>query len=81
MAVDLKKHTMVVNERMCLWNRETVINNDRGTPAALDQLKAKSWVYVEGIYDKAHHRVLAKTIYLLPKYVEKKDKGQYPFIK
>ena len=81
MAVDLKKHTMVVNERMCTWNQETIIRNERGLPAALDQLKAKNWIYVEGVYDKVHHRVLAKTVYLLPKFVEKKDKGQYRFIK
>ncbi len=81
MSVDLKKQSMVVNERVCIWNRETIINNEKGMPAALEQLKVKNWIYVEGVYEKAHHRVLAKTIYLLPKYVDEKEKGQYPFIK
>ncbi len=81
MAVDLQKRSMVVNERICTWNHEATILNERGLPTDKDQLKAKNWVYVEGVYDKAHHRVLAKTIYLLPKYVTEKEKGQYPFIR
>ncbi len=81
MAVDLQKRSMVVNERICIWNHETAIHNGRGLRADLDQLNPRTWVYVEGVYDKAHHRVLAKTIYLLPKYVDEKEKGQYPFIK
>ena len=81
MSVDMKKQSMVVNEKLCLWNRHTVINDARGSTATLDQLKTKGWVYVEGVYDKAHHRVQAKTIYLLPKYVEGKEKSRYPFIK
>jgi hypothetical protein len=81
MTVDLKKHSMVVNERLCVWNPQTPINDEKGLPIDMDRLKAKTWVYVEGVQEKGHRRVLAKAIYLLPKYVDEKEKRLYPFIK
>jgi len=81
MTVDLKKHSMVVNERTCTWNKHTLINDERGLPIDMDRLKAKTWVYVEGVQEKGHRRVLAKAIYLLPKYIDGKEKRSYPFIK
>jgi len=81
MTVDLKKHSMVVNERLFTWNKQTLINDERGLPIDMDRLKAKSWVYVEGVQEKGHRRVLAKAIYLLPKYINEKEKRLYPFIK
>jgi len=29
---DLKKHSMVVNERTCTWNKQTLINDERVCP-------------------------------------------------
>jgi hypothetical protein len=81
MTVDLKKHSMVVNERLCRWDKETLINNERGLPTEMDGLKTKTWVYIEGVQEKAHGRVLAKAIYLLPKQIDGKEKSLYPFIK
>ena len=81
MTVDLKKQSMVVNERLCTWDKETLINNERGLPIERDRLKTKTWVYIEGVQEKAHGRVLAKAIYLLPKQIDAKDKHLYPFIK
>jgi hypothetical protein len=81
MTVDLKKHSMVVNERTCAWNKQTRINDERGLPIEMDRLKAKTWVYVEGVQEKGQHRVLAKAIYLLPKYIDGKEKRFYSFIK
>ena len=81
MTVDLKKHSMVVNERTCAWNKQTLINDERGLPIEMDRLKAKTWVYVEGVQEKGQRRVLAKAIYLLPKYIDGKEKRFYSFIK
>ena len=81
MTVDLKKQSMVVNERLCTWDKKTLINNERGLPIETDRLKTKAWVYIEGVQEKAHGRVLAKAIYLLPKQIDEKDKRLYPFIK
>ncbi len=81
MALDLKKNTMIINERAFTWDQNTVIHNEKGSPVTLDNLRARTWVYIEGVEDKAHKRVVAKKIYLLPKYIDGKEKNLYPFIK
>jgi hypothetical protein len=81
MTVDLRKQSMVVNERLCTWDKGTLINNEKGLPIETDRLKTKAWVYIEGVQEKAHGRVLAKAIYLLPKQIDEKEKHRYPFIK
>jgi hypothetical protein len=81
MALDLKKKTMIVNEKAFIWDQDTVIHNKKGSPVTLDNLRARTWVYIEGVEDKAHKRVVAKKIYLLPKYIDEKEKNLYPFIK
>ena len=80
MTVDLKKHSMVVNEKLCVWNHQTIINDAKGSPATFERLQAKNWVYIEGVYEKPQHRIVAKTIYLLPNRIDEKEKGLYPFI-
>jgi hypothetical protein len=81
MALDLKKKTMIVNERSYIWDQSTIVHNEKGSPVSLDTLKAKTWVYLEGAEDKVHKKVLVKKIYLLPRYIDEKDKHSYPFIK
>jgi len=81
MTVDLKKHSMVVNEKLCVWNHQTILKDAAGSPATFERLEAKKWVYVEGLYEKPQHRIVAKTIYLLPNRIDEKEKGLYPFIK
>ena len=81
MTLDLKKKTMVINERAFIWDQDTVIHNEKGSPVTLDSLRVRTWVYIEGVEDKAHKRVVAKKIYLLPKYIDEKEKNLYPFIK
>ena len=81
MTVDVKNHSMVVNEKLCVWNQQTIINDPKGSPTTFDRLQTKNWVYIEGVYEKPHHRIVAKTIYLLPNRIDEKEKGLYPFIK
>ncbi len=81
MALDLKKKVVIINERTFTWDENTIIHNEKGSPVALDNLRARNWVYVEGVEDKAHKRVVVKKIYLLPKYIDGKEKNLYPFIK
>ena len=81
MALDLKKKTIIINERTFTYDENTIIHNEKGSPVTLDNLKARTWVYIEGVEDKAHKRVVAKKIYLLPKYIDGKEKNLYPFIK
>ena len=79
MEKDLKKNTMIVNERQFPWNQNTTFYDDKGHAVGIDGFKRKSWVYIEGIRDK-NNILLIEKIYLLPKYVEKKEKHRYPFM-
>ena len=80
MELDLKKNTVVINERLFIWNEKTIFSDDKGKPITVEKLSAKSWVYIEGANDKAHKRWIAKKIYLLPKYINRKELHLYSFI-
>lgn len=81
MAVDLKTNTLTVNERIFVLNPSTILQNHKGLSIPMDKLKPKMWVYIEGVDDHVNHRVKVNKLYLLPKYVEKKERYLYPFIK
>ncbi len=80
MELDWKKRMIVVNERVFTLDRATTVYNEKGAPVPQDNLKIKTWVYIEGIKDKNQKR-LATKIYVLPNYVDEKEKALYPFIK
>ncbi len=78
--LDWKKRIIIVNERSFAFNENTIVHNDKGSPIPQDKLKTKTWVFVEGVKDK-NRKKLATKIYLLPKYIDEKEKHLYPFIK
>jgi hypothetical protein len=80
MELDLKRHWAVVNEKPFVWNEKTVFNDEKGSPATVDKLKIKAWVYIEGEYDKALEKYVAKKIYFLPRYIPFRERYLYPFI-
>ena len=80
MSVDLKKSTVVINEKTFFWDQQTTFYNEAGSPITIDKLRNKGWVYIEGENDKVHKRWVAKKIYLLPKFIESKNLHLYPFI-
>lgn len=81
MDLNLKKSVMFVNERAIAWNQDTIVHNEKGFPIPVDKLTTKTWVYIEGVKDEARKRVMARKIYLLPKYIHGNEKRLYPFIK
>jgi len=80
MELDLKKSMMIVNEKLFIWNPKTIFNDEKGKPITVEKLSTKSWVYIEGENDKVHKRVVAQKIYLLPKYIDRKERHRYPFM-
>ena len=80
MELDLKKNMMIVNERTFVWDQNTIFYNEKGSPITVDKLRAKTWVYIEGMKDNVRKRVVAEKIYLLPKYIDEKEKYRYPFM-
>jgi hypothetical protein len=79
MNVDLQKNMMVVNESTFIWDQNTKFYNEKGSPVTVDKLRAKTWVYIEGVKDSALKRMTAEKIYMLPKYIPGKEKHLYPF--
>jgi len=80
MVLDLKKSMLVVNEKTFFWDQQTAFYNEKGSPITIDKLKIKAWVYIEGENDIATKRRVATKIYLLPKYIDQKERYLYPFI-
>jgi hypothetical protein len=71
---------MIVNEGTFIWNQNTKFYNEKGSLVTVDKLRAKTWVYIEGVKDSAPKRMMAEKIYFLPKYIPGKEKHLYPFI-
>jgi len=79
MNVDLQKRVMIVNESTFIWDLNTKFYNDRGSPLTVDKLRVKTWVYIQGVKDSAGKVMMAEKIYILPKYIDKKERHLYPF--
>ena len=79
MEIDLTKNTMIVNERHCTWNQNTAFYDSKGSLTGTEGFKRKSVVYIEGTIH-GNNIILIQKIYLLPKYVGKKEKHRYPFM-
>jgi hypothetical protein len=80
MSLDLYKNVMTVNERVFVLDPQTTIKDEKEYPMSLDGLKPETWVYVEGENKRALKKLVAKKIYLLPKYIEKRERHLYPFM-
>ena len=80
MELDLKKNTMIVNEKLFVWSQNTAAYNDKGSPMTIDKFKPQTWVYIEGERDKNNRRIIINKIYLLPKYIDEKERPLYPFM-
>ncbi len=80
MEVDFKKNMMIVNERMFFWNANTIFYNEKGSSITADRLRTKGWVYIEASRQGLNKKVVAERIFLLPKYIDEKEKHLYPFI-
>jgi hypothetical protein len=80
MQLDLEKNVMTVNERLFVLDSQTSVRDEKEYPISIDRLKPEAWVYVEGKNNKAIKKLVAKKIYLLPKYIEKRERHLYPFM-
>ncbi|MBM4348624.1 MAG: hypothetical protein FJ106_01860 [Deltaproteobacteria bacterium] len=79
MGLDLRQKMMIVNERTFTWDQTTIICNEKGSPINIENFKTKAWVYIEGMREKKNNPIRIEKIYLLPKYVDKKERHLYPF--
>jgi hypothetical protein len=80
MELNVSKTMLVVNEKTFVWDANSVFYDEKGSPITVDKLQLKSWVYIEGLWGKKNKPITIKKIYLLPKYIGPKERGQYPFM-
>ncbi len=80
MEVSLKKRTMVVGEKAVTWNEKTAVYNDKVSSIPIENIRVKNWVYIDGTKENQNRKVAATKIYLLPKYIDRKEKDRYPFM-
>ena len=80
MELDEMKKMVIVNEKTFIWDSGTLFFNETGAPITVDKLQKKSWVYIEGLWEKKNKPITIKKIYLLPQYIGPGERDQYPFI-
>ena len=80
MGITLEKRMMMVNEGLFFWDEKTIFSNHKGSSITPETLKKNSWVYIEGEKDKALKGIRIRKIYLLPKYIDSKERSRYPFM-
>ncbi len=79
MVLDLKTRTLVVSEKTIVWGEKTLFQDAKGKPITPDQLKVRNWVYIKGEHMN-DSRIAAREVYLLPKYIDSKERRLYPFM-
>ena len=80
MSLDLYRNAVTVNEKVFVLDSKTTIKDEKDHPISIDRLKPEAWVYVVGENNKTIKKLVAKKIYLLPKYIERKERHLYPFM-
>jgi len=80
MSLDFYKKEITVNEKVFALESQTLIKNEKDYSIVMDRLKPEVWVYVIGEYNRNIKKLVAKKIYLLPKYIERRERRQYPFM-
>ena len=72
---------MIVAEKTVIWDGKTGIYDDKGAPVPMENIKSKNWVYIDGVKkDKNSTQITATSIYLLPKFIERRERGLYSFM-
>ena len=78
MNLNLERKMMIVNEGLFVWDEKTVINNHEGSLVTIEKFKPDLWVYIEG--ERVKKQIVIRKIYLLPKYIDNKERNRYPFM-
>ncbi len=78
---NLNKGYLLINEMRISIDRTTQVMDERQTPLPVTELKPKKWVYMEIESDSVKMTAKAKKIYVLPHYIEPREKQRFPFMK
>lgn len=80
MSLDLYRNVITVNERVFVLDSQTLIKDEKHHSISMDGLKPEAWVYVVGENNRTIKKLVAQKIYLLPRYIERKERHLYPFM-
>jgi hypothetical protein len=80
MGLNFEKRIMGVNEGELVWDDKTATYNDAGSPIPIERFQPGSWVFIEAERDKAKKRMVIRKLFLLPKYINYKERSRYPFM-
>ncbi len=80
-GTDAKAGYLLVNEMKVSMDGATKVLDHRQVPVPVTELKPKRWVYVELEKNPRQKIMKAKSIYVLPYYVNPKNKKDFPFMK
>jgi hypothetical protein len=80
MELDLSRNILIVNEQTFALGQNTTIRDSKGSPLAMEGLKVKTWVYIEGVKGERGQPIVATKIYVLQKQIGRQEKHLYPFM-
>ena len=80
MVLNFEKRMMAVNESELVWDDKTAIYDDARSPIPIEKLKPGSWVFIEAERSKNQKHTVIRTLYLLPRYINYKERSRYPFM-
>jgi hypothetical protein len=80
MELDLSRNILIVNEQTFVLGQNTTIRDSKGSSLAVEGLKVKTWVYIEGVRGERGQPIVATKIYVLQKQIGRQEKHLYPFM-
>jgi len=78
---NLKAGYLLINEMRVYIDKMTKVMDHREVPISITELKPKKWVYMEIEKDPSQKIIKARKIYLLPYYVNPKERQRFSFMK
>lgn len=71
---------LFINEMRVYYDRTTLLMDQREMPIPITEFTARKWVYME-VEKDSRGRIRARKIYLLPHYINPKERKKLSFMK
>jgi len=78
---NFKAGYLFINEMRVYIDKTTQLMDHRETPILIKEFQPKHWVYMEVEKDPKRKFVRARKIYLLPHYIDPKERAKFKFMK
>ncbi len=71
---------LFINEMRVYYDRATLLMDEREVPIPITEFTAKKWVYME-VEKDPRGRIRARRMYLLPHYIDPKERKKLSFMR